>query len=118
LNSDLPPLVFDSVIHTPEFCNHVQQPPPPTILTQNVDAKNDVRTLSSSRDTVRDDRLTVRKPKNARVKRALEKREPQVIENEKTAIFVRGQNTSEKVRIAMKDLVSFPVDIWGKWADG
>ena len=46
-----------------------------------------------------------RKPKNARVKRALEKREPQVIENEKTAIFVRGQNTSEKVRIAMKDLV-------------
>jgi len=51
--------------------------------------------------------LTVRKPKNARVKRALEKREPQVIENEKTAIFVRGQNTSEKVRIAMKDLVSF-----------
>jgi hypothetical protein len=49
--------------------------------------------------------LTGRKPKNARVKRALEKREPQIIENEKTAIFVRGQNTSEKVRIAMKDLV-------------
>jgi hypothetical protein len=49
--------------------------------------------------------LIYRKPKNARVKRALEKREPQVIENEKTAIFVRGQNTSEKVRVAMKDLV-------------
>jgi hypothetical protein len=45
------------------------------------------------------------KPKNARVKRALEKREPQVVENEKSAIFVRGQNTSENVRAAMKDLV-------------
>jgi hypothetical protein len=48
----------------------------------------------------------VRKPKNARVKRALEKREPQLVENEKTAIFVRGQSTSEKVRLAMKELVS------------
>ncbi|ORY24218.1 Brix domain-domain-containing protein [Naematelia encephala] len=44
------------------------------------------------------------KPKNARVKRALEKREPQAVENEKTAIFVRGQSTSEKVRKAMQDL--------------
>ncbi|RXK35156.1 ribosome production factor 2 [Tremella mesenterica] len=44
------------------------------------------------------------KPKNARVKRALEKREPQLIENEKTAIFVRGQNTSQRVRDCMKDL--------------
>jgi hypothetical protein len=46
------------------------------------------------------------KPKNARVKRALDEREPKAVENEKTAIFVRGQNTSEKVRSAMKDLVS------------
>jgi hypothetical protein len=46
------------------------------------------------------------KPKNARVKRALEAREPKVVENEKSAIFVRGQNTSERVRDAMKDLVS------------
>ncbi|ODN81668.1 hypothetical protein L202_02067 [Cryptococcus amylolentus CBS 6039] len=44
------------------------------------------------------------KPKNARVKRALEKREPQVIENEKTAIFVRGQATSDMVRNTMKEL--------------
>lgn len=44
------------------------------------------------------------KPKNARVKRALEEREPKVVENEKTAVFVRGQQTSEKVRAAMKDL--------------
>nr|XP_019049782.1 ribosome production factor 2 [Kwoniella bestiolae CBS 10118]OCF28712.1 ribosome production factor 2 [Kwoniella bestiolae CBS 10118] len=45
-----------------------------------------------------------RKPKNARVKRALAAREPQVVENEKTAIFVRGQSTSEIVRNVMKDL--------------
>ncbi|WVN85052.1 uncharacterized protein L203_100194 [Cryptococcus depauperatus CBS 7841] len=44
------------------------------------------------------------KPKNARVKRALGKREPQIVENEKTAIFVRGQNSSERVRSVMKDL--------------
>ncbi|WVF65368.1 hypothetical protein IAT40_000095 [Kwoniella sp. CBS 6097] len=44
------------------------------------------------------------KPKNARAKRALEKREPQIVENEKTAIFVRGQTSSERVREVMKDL--------------
>ncbi|BEI85070.1 hypothetical protein CcaverHIS002_0504710 [Cutaneotrichosporon cavernicola] len=44
------------------------------------------------------------KPKNARVKRALEAREPKLVENEKTAIFVRGQNTSDRVRGAMVDL--------------
>ncbi|WOO78546.1 Ribosome production factor 2 [Vanrija pseudolonga] len=46
------------------------------------------------------------KPKNARVKRALEEREAKLVENEKTAIFVRGANTSERVRDAMKDLYS------------
>jgi ribosome production factor 2 len=51
------------------------------------------------------------KPKNARVKRALEAREAKVIENEKTAIFVRGQSTSERVRDAMKDLVSAATDV-------
>ncbi|WWC63830.1 uncharacterized protein I303_106435 [Kwoniella dejecticola CBS 10117] len=44
------------------------------------------------------------KPKNARVKRALERREPQIVENEKTVIFVRGQSTSDIVRNVMKDL--------------
>ncbi|WWC91036.1 uncharacterized protein L201_005976 [Kwoniella dendrophila CBS 6074] len=44
------------------------------------------------------------KPKNARVKRALAQREPQIVENEKTAIFVRGQATSDIVRNVMKDL--------------
>jgi len=47
----------------------------------------------------------VSKPKNARVKRALDKREPQEVEGEKSAIFVRGNSTSERVRIAMKELV-------------
>lgn len=46
------------------------------------------------------------KPKNARAKRALAAREPQLVENEKTAIFVRGEKVSESVRDAMKDLVS------------
>ena len=50
--------------------------------------------------------IVLRKPKNARVKRALDKREPQAVENAKTAIFVRGNQTSENVRAAMKDLVS------------
>lgn len=45
------------------------------------------------------------KPKNARVKRALDEREPKDVENEKTAIFVRGNQTSEKVKVVMKDLV-------------
>lgn len=44
------------------------------------------------------------KPKNARAKRALAAREPQLVENEKTAIFVRGEKVSESVRDAMKDL--------------
>lgn len=46
------------------------------------------------------------KPKTARSKRALAAREPQLVENEKTAIFVRGEKVSESVREAMKDLVS------------
>lgn len=48
------------------------------------------------------------KPKNARSKRILDAREPQLVENEKTAIFVKGEKTSEPVRIAMKDLVRWP----------
>lgn len=54
-----------------------------------------------------DDLYTHRKPKNARVKRALEAREPKIVENEKTAIFVRGQNTSDRVRGVMQDMVSY-----------
>jgi len=45
------------------------------------------------------------KPKSARVKRALEEREPKVVENPKTAIFVHGNKTGERVAIALKELV-------------
>lgn len=45
------------------------------------------------------------KPKNQRVKRALEHREPKLIENVKTAMFIRGGNTSEVVTQTLKELV-------------
>jgi len=46
-----------------------------------------------------------RKPKNQRVKRALEKREAKIYENDKTAIFVRGGHTSEIVTQFLAELV-------------
>ncbi|CAH1800324.1 unnamed protein product [Owenia fusiformis] len=46
------------------------------------------------------------KPKNQRVKRVLEKRQPQVHENTKQAMFIRGGHTSETVTEALKDLYS------------
>jgi len=46
-----------------------------------------------------------RKPKNQRVKRALEKREPKIYENDKTAVFVRGGHTSEIVTQFLAELV-------------
>ena len=49
---------------------------------------------------------THRKPKNQRVKRALEKRAPKLIENTKTALFIRGGHTSETVSHVLKDFVS------------
>ncbi|PVV05378.1 hypothetical protein BB560_000105 [Smittium megazygosporum] len=47
---------------------------------------------------------TVLKAKNARSKRALEKREPKVIENPKTVMLVRGSKTSNIVQQALRDL--------------
>ncbi|PWN91654.1 Brix-domain-containing protein [Acaromyces ingoldii] len=44
------------------------------------------------------------KPRNARSKRALEKRESKELESAKTAIFVRGSHTSEAVSCALKEL--------------
>ncbi|KAK5987349.1 Ribosome biogenesis protein RPF2 [Cladobotryum mycophilum] len=44
------------------------------------------------------------KPRNARSKRALEKREPKAIENPKTCLFLRGNNCSQVVQDAMNDL--------------
>jgi len=44
------------------------------------------------------------KPKNQRAKRALEEREPKAIENTKTALFVKGPSSSQRVQECMKDL--------------
>ncbi|RKP04900.1 Brix-domain-containing protein, partial [Thamnocephalis sphaerospora] len=44
------------------------------------------------------------KPKNARSKRALVKREPKVVENAKTALFIRTVKTSQIVNEALSDL--------------
>lgn len=50
-----------------------------------------------------------RKPKSARSKRALEAREPKLVEDAKTAIFVRGTKTGERLNNVMKELVSLNV---------
>ncbi|KAB2107070.1 hypothetical protein AG0111_0g5180 [Alternaria gaisen] len=44
------------------------------------------------------------KPKNARAKRAMAKREPQQNENPKTTLFVSGQKTSQILKLAVADL--------------
>ncbi|POR39711.1 Ribosome biogenesis protein RPF2 [Tolypocladium paradoxum] len=44
------------------------------------------------------------KPRNARSKRALEKREPKTIENPKTCLFLRGTSCSQVVQDALNDL--------------
>lgn len=46
------------------------------------------------------------KPKNARSKRALAQRESKEFENAKTALFVKGVRTSEKVNIALTELAA------------
>ena len=45
------------------------------------------------------------KPKNQRVKRALEKRDPKLVENDKTTMVIKGGHTSDTVSEALKDLV-------------
>jgi len=44
------------------------------------------------------------KPRNARSKRALEKREPKAIENPKTCLFLRGTTCSQVVQDALNEL--------------
>lgn len=46
-----------------------------------------------------------RKPKNQRVKRALEAREPKAVENPRSCVCLRGNKTSEVVTTLLKDLV-------------
>lgn len=47
--------------------------------------------------------IRIAKPRNARSKRALQKREPKEYESCKKAIFVRGPHSSEKVSTALKE---------------
>lgn len=44
------------------------------------------------------------KPKNARSKRALEDKAPKIAENNKTALFLRGEKCSQVCQLAMADL--------------
>ncbi|RPA94649.1 Brix-domain-containing protein [Choiromyces venosus 120613-1] len=46
------------------------------------------------------------KPRNARSKRALEAREPKLIENQKNTLFLSGTSTSDLTRSAMTDIHS------------
>ncbi|KAI5808123.1 Brix domain-containing protein [Peziza echinospora] len=46
------------------------------------------------------------KPRNARSKRALEKREPKAVENPKRTLFFRGTSASEVVQSALNDIHS------------
>lgn len=48
--------------------------------------------------------LPCRKPRNARSKRALEKRAPKVVENPKTVLFLRGTTCSQITQDALADL--------------
>lgn len=44
------------------------------------------------------------KPKNKRSKRFLDAKESQIIENTKTAMFIRGSQTSDVVNNALKEI--------------
>lgn len=48
---------------------------------------------------------TCSKAKNARTKRVLDDRAPKVIENPKSAVFVRGNKTGQTVDTLLHDLV-------------
>jgi ribosome production factor 2 len=50
--------------------------------------------------------ISISKPRNARSKRALQKREAKEFESCKKAIFVRGPHSSEKVSTALKEFSS------------
>lgn len=48
--------------------------------------------------------IRIAKPRNARSKRAAQKKEPREFEGCKKAVFVRGSHSSEKVSIALREL--------------
>ncbi|KAH8174040.1 brix domain-containing protein [Sarocladium implicatum] len=55
------------------------------------------------------------KPRNARSKRALEKREPKAIENPKTCLFLRGTTCSQLVQDALAELYALRVPLAKKF---
>jgi hypothetical protein len=50
--------------------------------------------------------VPLRKPKNARSKRALEAREPKEVEDARTCLFIKGTKTGEVLNGVLKDLAS------------
>ena len=80
-STELPRYASCNVCHNSRFC-----------VVENVDGQS-----------------TIRKPRNARSKRALEARESKEVEDPRTVIFVRGTHTGEVVNGAMKDLVRIPL---------
>ena len=61
--------------------------------------------LSRKLSTVLTEKIFPSVPRNARSKRAFDARAPKEIEDERTAIFVRGSHTGEVLNSVMKDLV-------------
>lgn len=53
----------------------------------------------------------IRKPKNARSKRAMEARQPKEVEDARIAIFVKGTKTGEVLNGVMKDMVCSNSDL-------
>lgn len=51
-------------------------------------------------------KISLRKPRTQRAKRALEHRGPKLVENTKSVMFIRGGNTSAQVTQSLKDLVN------------
>jgi len=49
----------------------------------------------------------IRKPQNARTKRALDARAPKEVEDPRVAIFVKGTHTGEILNGVMRELASF-----------
>lgn len=50
--------------------------------------------------------LVLRRAKTHKGRRLLDAKEPKLVENSKTTMFIRGGRTSETVTQALKDLVS------------
>jgi ribosome production factor 2 len=59
---------------------------------------------------------SIRKPRNARSKRALEKREPKAIENPKSCLFLRGTTCSQVVQDALNELYALRVPLAKKFS--